>query len=107
MCVAKALFMPWSRAKKATGLLLTWGQLELMQITLKCHGVNQNVSQMEMMEGGGQYEAMDMLRWGQHRAMDMMERGERVNQNVPPEWTHNCDLQLRMNRHLLSHSSTL
>ena len=25
---------------------------------------------------GGQYEAMDMLRWGQHRAMDMMERGE-------------------------------
>ena len=40
------------------------------------HGVNQNISQMEMMEGGGQYEAMDMLRWGQHRAMDMMEKGE-------------------------------
>ena len=56
---------------------------------------------------GGQYEAMDMLILGQHRAMDMMERGERVNQNVPPEWTHNYDLQLLMTRHLLSHSSTL
>ena len=28
-----------------------------------------------MMEGG-QYEAMDMLRWGQRWAMDMMEKGE-------------------------------
>ena len=47
----------------------------MMQITVKGHGVNQNVSQMDMMEGG-QYEAMDMLRWGQHRAMDMMERAK-------------------------------
>ena len=54
---------------------MAWGQFELMQITVKGHGVNQNISQMEMMEGGGQYEAMDMLRWGQHRAMDMMEKG--------------------------------
>ena len=66
------------RTNKATGLSLHWHRG--IRLT-RCRLHKRAMGSIKMFRKwtwwkGGQYEAMDMLRWGQHRAMDMMERGE-------------------------------